>query len=68
MFLFIFLNIDYIFIIFFSFRHQANSFKRIEKVNAKKKTSKVKITNKAGLNKFNKGKSFGGPKQGRKRK
>lgn len=49
------------------FSHQANSFKRQEKVDAKKKTSKVKITNKAGLNKFNKGKHFGAPKQGRRK-
>lgn len=41
--------------------------KKTQKLNAKKKTSKVKITNKAGENKFNKGKKFGGApkKQGK---
>lgn len=34
--------------------------KKTQKMNAKKKTSKVKIINKAGENKFNKGKKFGG--------
>lgn len=33
------------------------------KVQAKKKTSLVKVTNKAGKNKFNKGKNFGGPRK-----
>lgn len=45
--------------------------KKTQKLNAKKKTSKVKIINKAGENKFNKGKKFGGaPKKqgGNKRK
>lgn len=36
-------------------------------MNAKKKTGNVKLTNKAGDNKFNKGKDFRGPrKQGGK--
>lgn len=49
---------------FLSFhRHEANSFKKTQKLNAKKKTSRVKITNKAGENKFNKGKNFSGPRQ-----
>jgi len=38
------------------------------KITAKKKASSVKITNKAGKNKFNKGKSFGGPRYAKKDK
>lgn len=36
------------------------------KIAAKKKTSNVKLTNKAGKNKFNKGKNFGGPRFAKK--
>lgn len=35
----------------------------MKKIEAKKKTSKVKLTNKSGLNKFNKGKNFSGPRK-----
>lgn len=44
------------------FRFDANSTKKAQKLNAKKKTSKVKLVNKAGENKFNKGKNFSAPK------
>ncbi|XP_037951200.1 probable ATP-dependent RNA helicase DDX27 [Teleopsis dalmanni] len=43
-------------------RSEANRHKKMSKVKAKKKTSSVKLTNKAGGNKFNKGKNFGGPR------
>jgi len=43
-------------------RHEANQFKKAS-ANAKKKISKVKLTNKAGLNKFNQGKNFSGPRK-----
>ncbi|KAJ6645228.1 putative ATP-dependent RNA helicase DDX27 [Pseudolycoriella hygida] len=45
-------------------RYEATKHKNImAKVQAKKKTSSVKLTNKAGRNKFNKGKNFGGPRK-----
>lgn len=44
-------------------RFEANSQKKEQKLNAKKKTSKVKLTNKAGENKFNKGKNFSAAKK-----
>lgn len=47
----------------YNFRYEANSMKNSQKLNAKKKTSKIKIVNKAGENRFNKGKSFGAPKK-----
>ncbi|KAH8418292.1 hypothetical protein KR222_002984 [Zaprionus bogoriensis] len=43
-------------------RSEANRHKKMSKIAAKKKVSSVKLTNKAGKNKFNKGKSFGGPR------
>ncbi|BFG06037.1 probable ATP-dependent RNA helicase DDX27 [Drosophila madeirensis] len=43
-------------------RSEANRHKKMTKIAAKKKVSNVKLTNKAGKNKFNKGKSFGGPR------
>ncbi|XP_075154750.1 dead-box helicase Rs1 [Haematobia irritans] len=43
-------------------RSEANRHKKISKITAKKKTSNVKLLNKAGKNKFNKGKNFGGPR------
>ncbi|EDW00783.1 probable ATP-dependent RNA helicase DDX27 [Drosophila grimshawi] len=43
-------------------RSEANRHKKMTKIAAKKKTSNVKLTNKAGKNKFNKGKNFGGPR------
>lgn len=43
------------------FRYDANKKKKIEEKVTK--TSKVKLQNKAGLNKKNKGKLFGAPKQ-----
>lgn len=46
----------------YSHRFDANSHKKTQKLDAKKKTSKVKIVNKAGENKFNKGKNFGAKK------
>lgn len=53
---------------FFFRRHEANQFKKTAKINSKKKTSNVKITNKAGMNKFNKGKNFSGPKKQNRKK
>lgn len=59
------------------FRHQAtkakNEFARNKAkgrppVGPRGKTSAVKLTNKAGMNKFNKGKNFGAPKKGKKGK
>ncbi|XP_023165165.2 probable ATP-dependent RNA helicase DDX27 [Drosophila hydei] len=47
-------------------RSEANRHKKMTKIAAKKKTSNVKITNKAGKNKFNKGKNFGGPRFAKK--
>lgn len=47
-------------------RYDANSQKKTQKLNAKKKTSQVKIVNKAGENKFNKGKNFNAPRKGGK--
>lgn len=47
----------------YNFRYDANSSKKEKKLNAKKKTSKVKLVNKAGENKFNKGRNFGAPKK-----
>ncbi|XP_031617925.1 probable ATP-dependent RNA helicase DDX27 [Contarinia nasturtii] len=44
-------------------RYDANSHKKTQKLDAKKKTSKVKLTNKAGENKFNKGKNFRAPRK-----
>ncbi|XP_037048402.1 probable ATP-dependent RNA helicase DDX27 [Bradysia coprophila] len=44
-------------------RYEATRHKTMAKIQAKKKTSTVKITNKAGKNKFNKGKNFGGPRK-----
>lgn len=38
----------------------------MSKIQAKKKTSNVKLINKAGKNKFNKGKNFGGPRFNKK--
>ncbi|ALC40896.1 Rs1 [Drosophila busckii] len=49
-------------------RSEANRHKKMTKIAAKKKTSNVKLTNKAGKNKFNKGKSFGGPRFGKNAK
>lgn len=53
-------------------RSEANRHKKMTKLAAKKKISSVKLTNKSGQNKFNKGKNFGGPrftkKEKRKRK
>ncbi|XP_034477704.1 probable ATP-dependent RNA helicase DDX27 [Drosophila innubila] len=49
-------------------RSEANRHKKMTKIAAKKKTSNVKLTNKAGKNKFNKGKSFGGPRFAKKDK
>ncbi|XP_068144902.1 probable ATP-dependent RNA helicase DDX27 [Drosophila tropicalis] len=43
-------------------RSEANRHKKMSKIAAKKKVSSVKLTNKAGKNKFNKGKNFGGPR------
>lgn len=39
-----------------------------KKMTGKKKTSSVKITNKAGKNKFNQGKNFGGPRLNKSKK
>ncbi|KAH8355064.1 hypothetical protein KR093_004596 [Drosophila rubida] len=47
-------------------RSEANRHKKMTKISAKKKTSNVKLINKAGKNKFNKGKNFGGPRFGKK--
>lgn len=44
-------------------RYQATKHKTTAKIQAKKHTSSVKITNKSGQNKFNKGKNFGGPRK-----
>jgi len=44
-------------------RYEATKHKTMAKIQAKKKTSAVKITNKAGRNQFNKGKNFGGPRK-----
>lgn len=44
-------------------RYEATKAKNTKKLEAKKKTSSVKITNKSGMNKFNKGKNFGGPRK-----
>ncbi|XP_064551885.1 probable ATP-dependent RNA helicase DDX27 [Drosophila montana] len=49
-------------------RSEANRHKKMTKIAAKKKTSNVKLTNKAGKNKFNKGKNFGGPRYAKKDK
>lgn len=49
-------------------RSEANRHQKMSKIAAKKKTSNVKLTNKAGKNKFNKGKSFGGPRFSKKDK
>ncbi|KAH8402116.1 hypothetical protein KR009_009843 [Drosophila setifemur] len=49
-------------------RSEANRHKKMTKIAAKKKVSSVKLTNKAGKNKFNKGKSFGGPRYAKKDK
>ncbi|XP_065367423.1 probable ATP-dependent RNA helicase DDX27 [Calliphora vicina] len=49
-------------------RSEANRHQKMSKIAAKKKTSNVKLTNKAGKNKFNKGKSFGGPRFAKKDK
>ncbi|XP_013102708.2 probable ATP-dependent RNA helicase DDX27 [Stomoxys calcitrans] len=49
-------------------RSEANRHKKMSKITAKKKTSNVKLLNKAGKNKFNKGKSFGGPRFSKKDK
>ncbi|KAH8299894.1 hypothetical protein KR044_007348 [Drosophila immigrans] len=49
-------------------RSEANRHKKMTKISAKKKTSNVKLINKAGKNKFNKGKSFGGPRFAKKGK
>uniref|UniRef100_W8BEW7 RNA helicase n=2 Tax=Ceratitis capitata TaxID=7213 RepID=W8BEW7_CERCA len=43
-------------------RSEANRHKKLTQIAKKKKTSVVKIANKAGKNKFNKGKNFGGPR------
>lgn len=53
-------KIDKIKSVLFS-RYDANSTIKAHKLNAKKKTSKVKLVNKAGENKFNKGKNFSAP-------
>ncbi|XP_055905853.1 probable ATP-dependent RNA helicase DDX27 [Eupeodes corollae] len=49
-------------------RSEANRHKKMSKMNAKKKTSNVKIANKSGKNKFNKGKNFGAPRFSKKNK
>lgn len=49
-------------------RSEANRHKKMSKITAKKKTSNVKLINKAGKNKFNKGKSFGAPRFAKKDK
>ncbi|XP_030554332.1 probable ATP-dependent RNA helicase DDX27 [Drosophila novamexicana] len=49
-------------------RSEANRHKKMTKIAVKKKTSTVKLTNKAGKNKFNKGKNFGGPRYAKKDK
>ncbi|KAH8340100.1 hypothetical protein KR067_009204 [Drosophila pandora] len=49
-------------------RSEANRHKKMTKIAAKKKASTVKIANKAGKNKFNKGKNFGGPRFSKKDK
>uniref|UniRef100_A0A1A9X141 RNA helicase n=1 Tax=Glossina brevipalpis TaxID=37001 RepID=A0A1A9X141_9MUSC len=49
-------------------RSEANRHKKMTKLAAKKKISSVKLTNKSGKNKFNKGKSFGGPRFSKKEK
>lgn len=48
---------------FIFIRYEATKHKNMAKVQAKKKTSVVKLTNKAGKNKFNKGKNFGAPRK-----
>ncbi|XP_055383326.1 probable ATP-dependent RNA helicase DDX27 [Condylostylus longicornis] len=48
-------------------RSEANRHIKLGKLREKKKTSAVKITNKAGKNKFNKGKNFGGPRHSKKK-
>lgn len=48
-------------------RSEANRHKKMTKIKGKKKTSAVKITNKAGKNKFNKGKTFGAPRFSKKK-
>lgn len=55
-------NVDFL----FYFRHEATQFKK-QKILAKKKTSSVKLTNKSGNNKFNKGKFFGGVRKSGKK-
>lgn len=55
-------------LIVFLDRSEANRHKKMTKIAAKKKASSVKLTNKAGKNKFNKGKSFGGPRFAKKDK
>lgn len=58
--------IQYFLLLFSSIhRYDANSMKKMQKLNAKKRTSKVKIINKAGENKFNKGKNFGTAPKGK---
>ncbi|XP_030388474.1 probable ATP-dependent RNA helicase DDX27 [Scaptodrosophila lebanonensis] len=47
-------------------RSEANRHQKMSKIAAKKKISSVKLTNKAGKNKFNKGKNFGGPRHAKK--
>ncbi|XP_018794679.1 PREDICTED: probable ATP-dependent RNA helicase DDX27 [Bactrocera latifrons] len=49
-------------------RSEANRHKKLSQIAKKKKTSGVKIANKAGKNKFNKGKNFGGPRFTKKNK
>uniref|UniRef100_A0A1B0FGA2 RNA helicase n=1 Tax=Glossina morsitans morsitans TaxID=37546 RepID=A0A1B0FGA2_GLOMM len=49
-------------------RSEANRHKKMAKLAAKKKISSVKLTNKSGQNKFNKGKNFGGPRFTKKEK
>lgn len=44
-------------------RYPASKHNTTAKLQAKKKTSSVKLTNKSGQNKFNKGKNFGGPRK-----
>ncbi|XP_017471580.1 PREDICTED: probable ATP-dependent RNA helicase DDX27 [Rhagoletis zephyria] len=43
-------------------RSEANRYKKQTQIAKKKKASNVKIVNKAGKNKYNKGKHFGGPR------
>ncbi|XP_067627369.1 probable ATP-dependent RNA helicase DDX27 [Eurosta solidaginis] len=47
-------------------RSEANRHKKLSQIAKKKKTSGVKIANKAGKNKYNKGKNFGGPRFSKK--